>query len=124
MWNGVKSAATSALNPVKTVINGVKSAIDAVIGAVDSLISKLRNIKVPKIHIPGLPKALQPSSVSPTPAGLLGATPRVARPAARASSSGGGSVIINVTGAIDPEATARQIRRVLDGHSRRVGLAS
>jgi hypothetical protein len=35
------------------------------------------------------------------------------------ASSGG--IVINITGAIDPEATARQVRRLLGGHDRRMG---
>jgi hypothetical protein len=35
---------------------------------------------------------------------------------------GGGGVVINVSGAIDPEATARQIRRVLQDAERRTGV--
>jgi len=42
---------------------------------------------------------------------------------ANATSSGGGSATytINVTGAIDPDATARQIQRILTGRGRRTG---
>jgi phage-related protein len=52
------------------------------------------------------------------------AAPAVANPRAMASGravSTGPTIIVN--GAIDPEATARQIRRILAGHDRRMGLA-
>lgn len=44
---------------------------------------------------------------------------------ARSSGSGSsGGITINVSGAIDPEATARQIRRILNGHTVRTGAAA
>jgi hypothetical protein len=47
-----------------------------------------------------------------------------ARGVGRASAGGsGGGITINVNGALDPEAVARQIRRVLAGHAIRQGLA-
>ena len=54
------------------------------------------------------------STVAPTVRG--GRAARTAAP--------GTTTVINVTGAIDPEATARQIRRILKGHDRRVGLVT
>ena len=50
------------------------------------------------------------------------AAPAVPTPRAGARSSGGGGTTINISGAIDPEATARLVQRILDGHGRRVGL--
>ena len=52
------------------------------------------------------------------------AAPAVAttRTAAGATGTAGGHTFI-INGAVDPEATARQIQRILDGHNRRVGLA-
>jgi phage-related protein len=52
------------------------------------------------------------------------ATRAPAVPSTRASTSSGYAVNVTVNGAIDPEATARQIRRVLAGHDRRVGLVT
>ena len=55
---------------------------------------------------------------------IAGAAPvagaRAAGPAARA---GGDGLTINVYGAVDPEGTARAIRRVLEKHDRRQGRA-
>lgn len=47
-------------------------------------------------------------------------------PSARGVSRAAGPAPVNivVNGAVDPEATARQIQRILGGHARRVGLAS
>lgn len=59
------------------------------------------------------------------PSAAAFAAPGVA--ATHTSSSGstsGRAINITINGAIDPEATARQIRRILGGHTRRVGLSS
>lgn len=57
------------------------------------------------------------SSAAAAPAG-------VSTRGTRASSSGSsGNIVINVSGAIDPEATARQIKRILSGHAVRTGVA-
>lgn len=126
MWDGIKGAAERALSPIKAIIDSIRSAIDRVIGAVESLISALGRIKVPKINLPGplgsLLSAPVPMVASPA-AMALGATstPSVAARSRRVgASAGGGSVVINVTGAIDPDATARQIVTLLQNHDRRV----
>jgi exonuclease VII large subunit len=64
------------------------------------------------------------SAAAPQVAGVSAfAAPTVATPvaAARASTPSAGATII-VNGAVDPEATARQIQRILTGHGRRIGL--
>jgi len=66
------------------------------------------------IKLPSLP--FLSSSSAGAPAGA-GATAR----GARAGGSSSGGTTVNVYGAIDPEATARQIRRILDGHATRTG---
>jgi hypothetical protein len=101
----------------------LKSAIDRVIGAVQSLIGWLGKIHVPNIHIPhvGGKSAAAAAPAIAAPSGV-GAPRVMSRGAATSTTSGG--VTINVTGAVDPEATARQIRRILGGHDRRVGLAT
>ena len=103
--------------------NALKTAIDQVVSAVQSLIGWLGRIHVPKIslpHIPGLGKAAPPPAVP----GGLGAAAAPAVPTARAGggSGGTGGTVINIYGAVDPESTARQVRRILAGHDRRVGL--
>lgn len=107
--------------------NTMRDAVNNVIGVVEDLIGWLG-----KIHVPDVGSAiskLKPGFLSvPT----VPAAPSVARfgaptVGARASSgttSGGGGVHITVNGALDPEATARQIRRILAGHDRRVGLSA
>jgi hypothetical protein len=79
------------------------------LGAFLDKINPLKGIKLPSL--PFL------SSLSAAPA----ASARGA-PSTRGVSSGG--ITINVSGAIDPEATARQIRRILEGHAVRTGASS
>lgn len=105
----VPAAISGAFDTLATAIGGV-------IDAVQDLISWLGKIHVPKIDLPG------PFSVG----GTSFAAPAVptTRGAALASTGTRREVSIVVNGALDPEATARQIRRILDGHTRRVGLSS
>jgi hypothetical protein len=90
------------------------TSIGRVIDKVESLIGWLGRIKVPKIHLPGGGGKAAPSSVMAMP--VLPGSPVVmaAAPTAMAS-TGGASVVINISGAVDPEATARQLRRILSG---------
>jgi hypothetical protein len=98
----------------------VKGAIDGVISAVQNLISWLGRIKVPQINLPG--PFMAPAAPASASTAVF-AAPSVASPrAATASSSAPGPTFI-INGAIDPEATARQIQRILRGHDRRVGLS-
>jgi phage-related protein len=120
--SGLKSSVSGLGEILSAPFDAMKSAIGWVIDKVNDLIGALSRIHVPKINLPGPLGAA--ASVAATP----GVTARAAAPSVpfvsgRASSSGGG-ITINVTGAIDPEATARQIQRILSGHTRRVGLAS
>jgi phage-related protein len=121
-FRAVQSAGSAAFNVILGPINAVKGAIDAIIGAVNSLIGALSRIKIPKL--PSL-SDLNPFSVVP-PAPAVGAARGAPMPGARAtggafSTAGGAPVVINVTGALDPDAVARQIERILRARSRRVG---
>ena len=111
-WDKVRDAAGAAADVMKGAIDAVSGAIYGVIHAVESLISALGRIHVPSIslpHIPGL-------NVAYAGAGAPAATGYGA-----SSRSSSGSTTINVYGAIDPEGTARTIRRVLAEHDRRMG---
>jgi hypothetical protein len=111
-FNAAKSAAHGVGDALSAPFNAVKSAIEAVIGAVRSLIGWLSRIKVPKISLPKIPGVSGVTvAATPTARGLS------ANPAAlgRTVTSAGGGVTINITGAIDPESTARQVRRLLLG---------
>lgn len=119
-WDGIKSAVSALASPFRTV----EGAINAVVGAVQSLISWLGRIHIPKISLPKIPGFNASSAAAPTvSAGIGGGGFRAAAvPSTRAVTSTAGGIVINVSGAIDPEATARQIRRILSAHDRRVGL--
>ena len=108
-FNQIKSAAVAAFD---AITSGIRRVIDAV----RDLVAWLGKIHVPKVslpHIPGTRGYLPPAGY---------ATPSLAGRAAGASSPGaGGSLTINVYGAVDPEGTARAIRRILDRHDRRQG---
>jgi hypothetical protein len=125
-WNGVIGGLKSAVSGLGAILSApfsaVASAIQWAIDKVNSLIGALSRIHVPHISIPHIPGT---SSVTATAARTAPgvAAPRVGTRGAGATTAGGG-VNVNVTGAIDPEATARQIRRILAGHDRRMGLTA
>jgi cation transport regulator ChaB len=99
-------------------------------------------IKMPKIHIPldgdiggwtiglpDLPTFASGAFVDGPTLAMIGegnaaefVTPEpMLRRLIRQETGSGGSVVINVTGALDPDAVARQIEKILTGRSRRVG---
>lgn len=121
VWSAIRAGASGVTKPFTLIA----SAIQHVIDLVGQLISALGRIHVPKISLPHIPGT---RSVAAVPSGVtpFGA-PAVPTASARGVSSsavaaaGGGPVII-VNGALDPEAVARQVGRILSGHNRRVGL--
>jgi hypothetical protein len=136
-WRAAASVATTAANSIKGPLDAARSVINSLISAVRSLISWISRIKFPSP--PGFLKklggSLNPFSAAAGAGGgavTAGVTPRGAvAPTVRGlgagrigSTSSSGGITINVTGALDPEATARQIQRILSGHTRRVGLAA
>jgi hypothetical protein len=116
-FNAVASVARTVGSALSGAFNTVLGVIHSITGAINTLVSAISKIKIPNIKIPGLSAAGSPAAMaaSPTVAGRLGGTPT-------ATSSTGGAVVININGAIDPESTARQIKRILEGHNRRQGL--
>lgn len=118
VWAKLKSAAAGLGAILAAPFNLVRDAVETVVGAVQRLIDWLGRIKVPKLSFPKIPglnatavPALAPSGLGPA------AFARAAVPAA----APGAAVVINISGAIDPEATARQIRRILAAHDGRGG---
>ena len=114
--------ASFAFGPIESAVRGIASAFDAIasavrgaVDAVQDLIGWLGRIKIPKL--PSLGDLIPGRGRSIIPAGA-GAGPRAAGLAAPAGTAG---LTINVYGAIDPEGTARSIRRVLASHDRRQG---
>jgi len=119
VWSALKSGASGLVSALRRPFDAVKGAIDSVIGAIQNLISWFGRIKVPKISLPKIPGFNSTTVVATSAPVALGAT-RAASSASTRSTAG--AVNITINGAIDPEATARQIRRVLASHGRRMGL--
>ena len=119
-FDAVENAGRSAFNAILSPIRAVQSAISSVIGVVQDLIGWLGRIKVPDIG--GAIDKITPWSMAPAPARY--AAPAVGvgtRASTMTGSVGAGGITINVTGALDPDAVARQIERILRTRSRRVG---
>jgi hypothetical protein len=114
-------ASDHGLLPFRQALDAIWSAIQRVISAIQSLISWITHIKWPSV-----PKFLSKIPGSPFAYGLPASASRFAYAQgaggaqARSSSSAGGVTFI-IQGAVDPEGTARQIRRLLDAHDRRQG---
>ena len=95
-------------------LTGIAAGFDAIRWAVEKLIDKLRSL------IPILPGRVLPGGYSTGPVTFTGT------PTRRAS---GGTVVININGALDPQSTARQVKRLLEtydvsqGRSRGAPLA-
>lgn len=105
-------------NTARSAFNFIINKIQAVIDAISTLIDWLGKIK-----FPSAPKWLRggtrlPGPLMPAPA-IAGVSSRGA--AVGAGRSAGGGVTVNVYGAIDPEGTARAVKRILAGHERRQG---
>jgi hypothetical protein len=120
-FNALKSAGASAVNAILAPFRTIQGVINSVISAVQRLVNTLRNLKVPSLKFPSIPSVFRSASMAPAPggttAGLL--TRGGGGVSSRATPAGG--VVINVTGALDPEAVARQIERVLTSAQRRRG---
>jgi hypothetical protein len=98
---------------LSTVVGWLVQLVTWLTRAIDKLGKFLDKINPLKgLKLPSLPFLSSMSAAAPA-ASARGA------PAARGVSSGG--ITVNVTGAIDPEATARQIRKILAGHAVRTG---
>jgi hypothetical protein len=118
---------------MKGDVESITGALNIAVGAVDSLISAWKRLTTTTVAgIPSMPSApstrgvgvLVPMSTAPAVAGR-GLTSASDVPAfASAVAFGAGVTIINVTGAIDPDSTARQIDRLLRSRERRVGSVS
>jgi hypothetical protein len=126
-WISAFKTMGDRLSDIASAAGAVASAFGKLFGPLESawnaLPEWLRNwIKAGMPLVPGMGKVQSPGgrsmlAVVPAPA-TFGGTPR----SIAGSSSGSGLTII-VQGAIDPEATARQIRSILSGHDARQGRA-
>jgi len=89
---------------VKLAMDVIHAAIQRVLDLVNQLIGAIGNI-----HFPSKPDWVPFSAPAP------------ASPSSRAAGAGGPVVNVTISGAIDPEATAVAIRRVLERYDRRRG---
>ena len=103
-------------NTARSAFNFIINKIETVINAIEALIGWLGKIK-----FPSAPKWLRGGTRLPGPL-LAPATMGVSsRGAVAPLAATGGGVTVNVYGAVDPEGTARAIKRILAGHERRQG---
>lgn len=108
--------------PFKTAWETISGIVDKIKSAVQGAIDIIAKIKFPSLPswLPG--DFMQGKSA---PAAVYSAAafaaPGVAGRAGMSTSSAVGGITINVSGALDPDAVARQIQRILTGRSRRVG---
>lgn len=117
-WDAIRGILVAPFEAAWGIIKGVIDKITDAVGKVTGLINKIPTPKVPDLN---------PFSVAPpaTTAGASATFRGVSRaPATGRGTAPGGGTTINVNGALDPEAVARQIRRILGGHDVRVGRAA
>jgi phage-related protein len=121
MWGNVRDALERAMSGLGKVLvapfNLAKEAVDRVWDAIQRAIDAVQSLKNTGGKL--LDRVL-PGSIAAAPAIAPTGRGAVSTPAA---SAGGAPVVVNVYGAVDPEGTARTIKRVLAGHDRRVGRA-
>ena len=120
VWDTMSDAADTALDAIIAPINAVKDAIGWLIDKVNALLGVLGDI-----HFPSVPSwvPIVGGSSAPAPAGTRAPTvgTRSGPVGMSARSTTGPGLTINVNGALDPDAVARQIQRLLTQRSRRVG---
>jgi hypothetical protein len=139
VWRAISSAAKGPLGVIKRIVDGIKAAFDAVAGAVQSVVGWIGRIRFPQppewLSKAGGAIAGVFSSSAPAPApaafsarsaaSTTGLAPRLGTRVLRSSSrrtSGGGNVVINVTGGLDSADTiARRIESILRDRARRTG---
>ncbi len=137
-WESMKAVARSIGNFIigyyNAIISGVERAINAIAGAINGIPSinipkwvpifggNTYNIpNVPTVSFPKIPALADGGIVRQATLALIGeGGPEAVIPLDRLDGTGA-PIVINVTGAIDPEGTARTILRVLRDAERRTG---
>lgn len=119
-------------HPFETATDAVGWLIDKV----ESLIGWLGKIKIPDLgklggligKVTGISAMTATSAAAPSMMSARGVSafgaPMLSGGSHSLRKATPGGVTIQVNGALDPEAVARQINRILNGHNRRVGLVS
>lgn len=124
----------NAVGNLKAIFNGLaailmapfdamRGAVYGAIGAVQDLIDKVKGLRF-LFGVAGFLPVFNSSSARAS--SVRASSAPAMSPAARgvgARSTSGGGVVYNFTinGAVDPEAVARQIKRIVAGHNRRMG---
>lgn len=115
-FNTLKRIASGAMDAIKGAISGLTGIINDITGAIQGLIGWISRIKIPDIPFFGGQSA--PATAVSTTAGLAPSAAGV-RAAGRAGSAPSGGTVINVNGALDPDAVGRQIVNLLQRQNRR-----
>lgn len=121
-FDKIKSTAQAVFDAVSSAVRTVLGPLQSLIDKISSVISWIGKIKFPSppSWMTSLGGALNPFSLTmPTVPANLSPVVAATGPATRATSSP--SIVVNVNGALDPDAVARQIERILRTRSRRVG---
>ena len=120
IWDTIKDAAKTALDLVLAPIKAVESAFQKVLDIVKMVIDWIKKIKIP--DLPGPLSKLTPWSASPvTFQTATGASAgQFATGSSTTTTTSSGPTIV-IQGAIDPVATARQVRQILRDDDRRRG---
>jgi len=108
----------AAVNAIAAAFRRIVDYSTAAIAAVRELIGWLGKLHVPKISLPHIPGTRAGSPLYYYP---VGARARAGGAGSYALAPAAGGVTVNVYGAVDPEGTARAIRRLLTAHDRRQG---
>jgi uncharacterized membrane protein len=125
VWGAIQSTASSALDALLAPIHAVESAFNHIVDAVKAVIDWIGRIKIPEGITNAIGKIVDvlPFGAS-APAAAIGAAPAAMGASSRYATGGGGGgsgPTFIIQGAIDPVATAQQIRRILRDDARRTG---
>jgi phage-related protein len=131
IWDKIKSAGVAIWEAIKAAamgpINAIKSAIEAIGRVISTVIQKIKDAinfattlmsKIPFVGgIFGHAVVPEGASAAVWTSSLVGVAPRLSTPRTPAAAAGG--IVINISGALDPVATARTVRRLLVNQDRR-----
>jgi hypothetical protein len=122
--NALKGGASQLGDILTAPFRAMEDAVQSVLDKIGHLLDKVKGIHLP--NIPGLGRVAGVAAAAPTGARMaMTAAPSVMGLGAvtgRASVAPRAGTTVVIQGAVDPEATARQVRRILDRHDGRIGL--
>lgn len=120
IWSVIQKAAETALKLILAPINAIKEAISWVITKIKEAISWAKNLasKVPFLgsFFGASGNAAAAPSLARSAPSLMGVAPRLST---RRTAAAPGGLTINVSGALDPVAVAKQLRAILVAQERR-----